>query len=322
MTKSKLTALGTALLVVAAMIWGFGFPMQSMALLHVGPATLTAVRNIIAGFFLLLCIYLFNRRTERPLFVRTRRAFRLDFNKRELLGGLWCGILLGTATTLQQIGLATEETDSGKAAFITALYVVIVPLLGLLRKRVPSRRVFFSVALAVLGSYFLAANIVFEGEGIGGFLSSLFRSGFHFAYGDLMVLLCAFVFALHVFVIDLFAEGTDGIRLSCIQFFVSSLICVPLMLGTEAPTLSSILTAALPILYLGVFSSGIAYTAQIVGQKYVDVTVATLILSLESVFGVLGGAILLGETKTPTQIFGCAVVFIAVILAQIPSKKK
>ena len=322
MKKNKLALLGTTLLVLASIIWGLGFPMQSMALAHVGAATLTAVRNIIAGFFLLLCVYLFNRRGERPLFSRAGNALRLDFNKKELLGGLLCGILLGTATTLQQIGLATEETDSGKAAFITALYVVIVPLLGLLRKKVPSRRVFFSVALAVLGSYFLAANIVFEGEGIGGFLSSLFRSGFHFAYGDLMVLLCAFVFALHVFVIDLFAEGTDGVRLSCIQFFVSSVICIPLMLGTEAPTLSAIWAAALPILYLGIFSSGVAYTSQIIGQKYVDVTVATLILSLESVFGALGGAVLLGETKTPTQIFGCAVVFIAVILSQIPSRKK
>ena len=316
---------GTALLVLTAFIWGLGFPMQSMALVHVGAATLTCVRNVIAGCFLLLLIPIFdkiNKESGRRLLSRTERGFRLDFTRRELLGGLLCGLLLGTATTLQQMGLATEETDSGKAAFITALYMVIVPLLGMLRKRFPSRRVFLGVALAVMGSYFLTASIVFTGEGVGGFITSLFRSGFTFAYGDLMVFLCAFVFALHVFVIDLFSTETDGVRMSCIQFFVASLITLPVMLIAEDVSLTAIFAAALPILYLGVFSSGVAYTGQIIGQKYVEVTVATLVLSLESVFGALGGAVLLGETKTPLQLFGCAVVLGAVVLVQLPVKSK
>ena len=323
MNKRKI--FGTALLVLTAFIWGLGFPMQSMALAHVGAATLTCVRNVIAGFFLLGLIPLFDRMNKekgRHLFLRTGKGFRLGFTKRELKGGLFCGLLLGTATTLQQIGLATEETDSGKAAFITALYMVIVPLLGMLRKRFPSRRVFFSVGLALLGSYFLTANIVFTGTGLGGFFSSLFHSGFHFAYGDLMVFLCAFVFALHVFVIDLFSTETDGIRMSCIQFFVASVITLPVMLIAEDVSLSALFAAALPILYLGIFSSGVAYTGQVVGQKYVEVTVATLILSLESVFGALGGAVLLGEKQTPLQLFGCAVVLVAVVLAQLPAKPK
>lgn len=323
MTKKRL--FGTALLVLTAFIWGLGFPMQSMALAHIGAATLTCVRNVIAGCFLLLLIPIFdkmNKESGRRLIVRTQKGFRLGFTRRELVGGVLCGILLGTATTLQQLGLATEETDSGKAAFITALYMVIVPLLGMLRKHFPTRRVFFSVALAVLGSYFLTANIVFAGEGIGGFFSSLFHSGFTFAYGDLMVFLCAFVFALHVFVIDLFSEGTDGVRMSCIQFFIASLITLPVMLIAEDVSFSGIVAAALPILYLGIFSSGVAYTGQIIGQKYVEVTVATLILSLESVFGALGGAVLLQETKTPLQLLGCAVVLGAVVLAQLPAKNK
>ena len=137
-----------------------------------------------------------------------------------------------------------------------------------------------------------------------------------------MVFLCAFVFAMHVFVIDLFSTETDGVRMSCIQFFVSSLITFPVMLFLEEVYLSSLLAAALPILYLAIFSSGVAYTGQIVGQKYVEVTVATLILSLESVFGALGGAVLLKEKQTPLQLFGCAVVLVAVVLAQLPDKKK
>lgn len=322
---NKRKVFGTALLVLTAFIWGLGFPMQSMALAHVGAATLTCVRNVIAGFFLLALIPIFdrmNKESGRRLFLRHGKGFRPDFTKRELLGGVLCGILLGTATTLQQMGLATEETDSGKAAFITALYMVIVPLLGMLRKRFPSRRIFFSVGLAVLGSYFLTANIVFTGTGVGGFFSSLLNSGFQFAFGDLMVFLCAFVFALHVFVIDLFSTETDGIRMSCIQFFVSSLITFPVMLIAEDVSIAAIFAATLPILYLGIFSSGVAYTGQIIGQKHVEVTVATLVLSLESVFGALGGAVLLNETKTPLQLIGCAIVFGAVVLAEIPEKRK
>ena len=321
--ESKRKILGTGILLITALIWGLGFPMQSMALVHVGAATLTCVRNVIAGLFLLLVIAIFDRirHTGRHLIEKTPRGLRPGFTRREAIGGLFCGILLGTATTLQQIGLSTEETDSGKAAFITALYMVIVPLLGIFRRRFPSRRVFFSVGLAVIGSYLLSANIVFTGTGIGGFISSLFRSGFHFAYGDLMVLLCAFVFAAHVVVIDIFTPDTDGIRMSCLQFFVASVITLPVMLIAEAPSFSAILMAALPILYLGIFSSGVAYTGQIIGQKYIDVTVATLVLSLESVFGVLGGAVLLGEYKTVTQLVGCAVVFAAVIIAELPSRK-
>lgn len=322
---NKQRIFGTALLVLTAFIWGLGFPMQSMALVHVGAATLTCVRNVIAGFFLLALIPIFdklNKESGRKLIIRTEKGFRLGFTKRELIGGVFCGLLLGTATTLQQIGLATEETDSGKAAFITALYMVIVPLLGMLRRRFPSRRVFFSVGLALLGSYFLAANIVFTGTGIKGFFSSLLNSGFHFAFGDLMVFACAVVFALHVFVIDLFSTETDGIRMSCIQFFIASLITLPVMLLAEDVSFSAILAAALPILYLGIFSSGVAYTGQVVGQKYVEVTVATLILSLESVFGALGGMVLLQESQTPIQLFGCLIMLVAVLLAQLPAKPK
>lgn len=322
--KSKMKIIGTVILLVTALIWGLGFPMQEMALAHVGAATLTCVRNVIAGLFLLLLIPIFDAASKsgRRLVEKRYGRLRLGFNKKELLGGVLCGLLLGTATTLQQMGLTAEETDSGKAAFITALYMVIVPFLGMLRKKFPSARIYISVGLALLGSYLLAANIVYTGGGIGGLFTALKNSGFRFAVGDLWVLLCAFVFALHVFVIDLFSSGTDGIRMSCIQFFVASLVTFPIMLAVENPSMGAIFAATLPILYLGIFSSGVAYTGQIIGQKYVNVSVAPLILSLESVFGALCGAILLQEPKTPIQIAGCVVVFGAVVLTQLPSRKK
>lgn len=322
--KSKLKIIGPAILLITAFIWGLGFPMQEMALEHVGAATLTCVRNVIAGLFLLLLIPIFDKATKNGRRLMEKRYGRLrpGFTKKELIGGVLCGLLLGTATTLQQLGLTAEETDSGKAAFITALYMVIVPLLGMLRKKFPSARIYISVGLALLGSYLLAANIAYTGGGIGGFFSALGKSGFRFAAGDLLVLLCAFVFALHVFVIDLFSTDTDGVRMSCIQFFVASMITLPVMLAVENPSIGGILAATLPILYLGIFSSGVAYTGQIIGQKYVNVSVAPLILSLESVFGALCGAVLLHEPKTPLQIAGCVIVFGAVVLTQLPSRKK
>ena len=322
--KSKLKFLGIAILLVTALIWGLGFPMQSMALKHVGAATLTCVRNMIAVPFLLCMIPIFDAASKngRYLVKCKRDSLSLGFTRKELFGGLLCGILLSAATTLQQVGLATEETDSGKAAFITALYMVIVPLFGLFRKKFPSLRVIFSIALALLGTYLLSAKIVLSGSGIGGIVSSFAKGGFDFAYGDLMVLLCAFVFAAHVFVIDIFAPDTDGIRISCVQFFVASVITLPIMLIIERPSLESIVAAAGPILFLGILSSGVAYTGQIIGQKYVDVTVAPLLLSLESVFGALGGMLLLHEKQTTIQLFGCAIVFGAVILSQLPARKR
>lgn len=308
--KQKNSLLGALLCLTAAVVWGLAFSAQAIALEEVGAATLNAARCLIAGFVLIPVILFFDGKKERRLFSIQSGKLRLDVRKKEWLGGAVCGILLGLATILQQLGLATEETDAGKAAFITTLYVVIVPLFGLLRGKFPSLRIWLCIAAAVVGLYLLAVPVT------GGTLS------FRLAYGDLLVLLCAVVFSLHVIAIDVFSEGTDGIRLSCIQFFCSAIVSSLVMLFTETPTLAGLWAVMLPILYLAVFSSGVAYTCQIVGQQHLDVSVAPIILSLESVFGLIGGAIFLKETKTPLQYTGCAVVLAAVILSQLKSRKK
>ena len=308
--KQKNSILGICLCLTAAIVWGFAFSAQAVALEHVGAATLNATRCLIAGFALIPVILLFDRKTERKLFSAKNGKLRLDVRKREWIGGAVCGALLSIATILQQLGLATEETDAGKAAFITTLYVVIVPLFGLIRGKFPSLRIWLCIAAAVVGLYLLAVPVSSEGL------------SFRLAYGDVLVLLCAVVFSLHVIAIDVFSEGTDGIRLSCIQFFCSCILSALVMLFTEAPTAAGIFSAILPILYLGVFSSGVAYTCQIVGQQHLDVSVAPIILSLESVFGILGGVLFLHETKTSLQYAGCAIVLAAVILSQLKSRKK
>lgn len=316
--KNKTTLLGVCLLLSATVVWGLGFTMQSLALEHVGACTLSSVRNILAALFLIPVIMLFDRRTERRLFSKRDGRFRLGITPREWLGGALCGVILGVASTLQQIGIAAEETDSGKAAFITALYVVIVPVISVFLGKRPRKVVWLSVFLAVVGFYLLSANIVFEGNG---FFEAFLKSGFRFARGDLMVLLCAFVFSLHIIVIGIFSPSCDGIRLSAIQFLVAGIAFLPFMLFLERPSVSDVLSAARPILYLAACSSGIGYTAQILGQKYVDSTVSAIILSLESVFGALFGMLLLQERQTPVQLVGCAVVLLAVVLAELPEKK-
>ncbi len=319
--KTKTSLFGIGLLLLAALLWGFGFTTQDMALSHVGSYTLSCVRNIAAGFFLIPIIMLFDRKTDRRLFSKKEGKFRIDIKKPELIGGILCGIALGTASTLQSLGIA-GETDTGTAAFITSLYMVFVPLIGLLRGKFPSVRVWCCVVGALIGFYFLSANIVFTESGIGGFFSAIFKSGFRFALSDILVLIGAVIFAVHIVIIDHFSPNSDGIRLSCIQVFTAGIIFLPIMLIVDRPALSDILAAALPILYLTIFSSGVAYTAQIVGQKHVDVTVASIVLSLESVFGALFGILFLNETKNAIQSAGCILVFTAVVVAQLPSKKK
>jgi drug/metabolite transporter (DMT)-like permease len=320
--KNKFAVFGICLLFLSTIVWGLGFPMQEVALKYIGAFSLGVVRNLLAGAVLIPIILLFHRKTERRLFSRPEGRFHLDVRRVEWMGGVSCGIILAIASTLQQLGMTGEETDSGKAAFITALYVVIVPIIGLFRGKRPAKIVWLCIFIAVIGFYLLSASIVVTEPGIGGFLAALKRSGFRFAFSDLLVFLCAVVYSVHVVVIDRFSPDCDGVRLSCIQFFTAGIVLIPFMLIFEQPSIDGMISAALPTLYLAVFSSGVGYTGQIVGQKYVDVTVSAIILSLESVFGAVFGAMFLGETKTPWQIVGCITVFLAVILAQLPSRSR
>lgn len=225
-------------------------------------------------------------------------------NKKVLLsGGLCCGVILTLSTSLQQIGI--KYTTAGKAGFITALYILIVPLLGLILGKKVGNKTWLGVALAVAGMYLLCI-----------------KEGFSISYGDFMVLLCALVFSLHILAVDYFSPRVDGIRLSCIQFFVCGCISAVPMLVWEHPEISQIIRAWQPLAYAGVLSSGVAYTLQIVTQKHLNPTVASLLMSLESVFAVLTGWLVLNERLSPKELLGCVLVFTAIILAQLPQKQK
>lgn len=233
---------------------------------------------------------------------RQRSVEKKRAERRTLMaGGICCGIALCVASNLQQFGI--QYTTVGKAGFITAMYIVLVPILGIFLKKRIGLKVAVSVALAVAGLYLLCIT-----------------EGFSVGAGDLLVLLCALVFAVHILVIDYFSPRTDGVRMSCIQFLVCGLLSGVGMVLTETPDLGAICQAWLPIAYAGVMSCGVAYTLQIVGQKGTDPTVASLILSLESVVSVLAGWVILGQSLSMREIAGCALMFAAIILAQLPGR--
>ena len=279
---------------LAAVIWGAAFVAQSMGAEHVGPFTFNAARSFI-GFLFLLIICLVLRIKQKPKYER-------QYYKDLIIGGLCCGLALTLAVNLQQKGL--ETTTSGKAGFITALYIVLVPIAGLfLRKKAP-RMIWLSVALAVAGLYFLSIN-----------------EQFHVTQGDFLMLLCALCFTGHIMVIDHFTEKVSGIELSCMQFLFCALLSGGGMVLTETPTWSGLMACAIPLLYVGVLSSGVAYTLQILAQKGSNPTVVSLLMSLESVFATVFGALILHEVMSGREVFGCALMLVAVVLAQLPSSK-
>ncbi len=297
MKKSTVSSL---LCLLAAAIWGFAFTAQKAAA-AVPPFMLTAARGWIAGLFLILVILLFDklRGGERRLFSRKG----LGVTRIEWIGGVLCGLVLASASAFQQFGIV--GTDAGKTAFITALYVVIVPIYALFLGRRSPLHVWISVGIAVIGFYFLCITETFA-----------------LAPSDFLVLICALIFALHIIVIDHFGEKCDGVRMSCIQFFtVGAVGTVLSLIFDRGASLSVLFDHSLPLLYLGIGSSGIAYTAQILGQKGANPAVASVLLSMESVFGVLGGALVLGETLSGREALGCIIVFLAVILSQLPVKE-
>ena len=224
-------------------------------------------------------------------------------SKTLLIGGICCGLALCIASNLQQIGI--KYTTVGKAGFITALYIVLVPIFGIFLRKKVSGRVWFSVAIAVVGLYLLC-------------ITDEFRIG----KGDFFVLLCALVFTIHILVIDYFSPKVNGIKLSCIQFLVAGLLSGVPMLISEKPSFSTILAAWAPLLYAGIMSCGVGYTLQIVAQKDAEPTISSLILSLESVFSVLAGWIILGQTLAGKEIMGCVLMFAAIILAQLPTRNQ
>lgn len=293
--------LSNLLFLVATMIWGFAFIAQKQA--SVVPAfTVGALRSILAAVFLLLIIPLTDKLTKngRKLFTKTKP---LDFNRHELIGGAVLGVIITVATAFQQVGL--EETDAGKAAFITVLYVVMVPIISALLGKRPQMSSIVGVCLAILGFYFLCI-----------------KPGIGIEKHDLLVLVCALIFSFHIIAVDRLSPKCDGVRMSCVQFAVAFLLNGILALIFDDKTPLTLIISMIPsFLFLGIMSSGIAYTLQIIGQKYVDPTVASIILSLESVFGVIGAAIILGEKMSGREYIGCGIVFLAVLVSQIDFKE-
>lgn len=297
------------LLLLTATIWGFAFVAQSVSMDYIGPFTFNAVRNLIGGVVLIPCIWLLghlemskDQKDEVGQRASQQVQFRKAWDPQLLLGGCLCGVLLFVASNLQQFGI--QYTTVGKAGFVTAMYIVIVPILGLFLHRRVGLKIWIGVVLAVAGLYLLCMT-----------------GGFYLQKGDTLVLLCALVFSLHILTVDHFAPKVDGVKMSCIQFFVCGLLSVVGMLLFEKPEVSQILSAWLPILYAGVLSCGVAYTLQIVGQKGLNPTVASLIMSLESVISALAGWMILGQSLSFRELSGCVLLFAAIMLVQLPEKK-
>lgn len=289
--KSKLR--GNFLLLITALIWGTAFVAQSEGMNYVEPFTYNAVRTLLGGITLLPVLAVFRR---KGTVAEKRNTASV---KVSIKGGILCGLVLFAASSFQQWGLTI--TTAGKAGFITALYIIIVPLIELVVYRRSSVLVWICAAIAAAGFWLLCI-----------------KEGFSLGKGDGLVLCCAFFFAVHIMVIDFFCEKKcDGILMSCIQFFTAGILMTICMFIFEKPDLNCILDAKYTILYAGIMSSGVAYTLQIIGQKSTDPTSATLIMSLESVFAALSGWIILHEQLSLKELSGCLLVFFAVILIQL-----
>ncbi len=285
------------LLLLTSVIWGIAFVAQSVGADHVGTFTFLASRNWLAGFALLPLIAW----TRRNRWERGTHAFY--GRKRLFSAGFLCGFFLFAASALQQAGVAS--TTTAKAGFITAMYILIVPFVGyFLGKRI-SLNAFISLFIACYGLYLLCIKDVFVLE-----------------KGDFFMLLCAVVFSFHILAVDRFSAKVDCIQLSCLQFFVTAILSTLAMLAFERPLWNDICLAGQSILYAGVVSSGVGYTLQIVGQRSVNPTLASLIMSLESVFSALAGWVFLGQKMASQEILGCALMFVAIILAQVPRRNK
>lgn len=288
------------ILFLAAFIWGTAFVAQSMGMDYLGPFAFNGIRSFVGGIALLPCIAFLERIKQKE--DGKESTIRAAEKRTLLTGGLCCGLCLFAASSLQQIGI--QYTTVGKAGFITAFYIVLVPVFGIFLKKKIGWKVWVAVALSIAGLYFLCITETFT-----------------IGKGDIYVFFCALIFSMHILVIDYFAPRTDGVKMACIQFFVAGILSLPFMLAFETTTLEAVFKSTGPILYAGVMSSGVAYTLQIVGQKNMNPAVASLILSLESSISVLAGWVILGQSLSAREGFGCVMMFAAIILAQLPDKK-
>lgn len=288
----KEQAIGTILLLITATVWGFAFVAQKVSMDSIGPFTFNSTRYLLGCLVLIPFVII----SQKKIKTAAQPSKNPDL-KYTLLGGAVCGFILAVSSALQQIGI--QYTSIGKTGFITTLYIFFVPLIGIFFKRMPSLRIWICVVIAVIGFYVLCMS-----------------ESFSLAYGDTIVLLCAIGFSFHIIAVDHFVLRISGVTLACLQFFFASIISGIAMLITERPSMESIIAAAVPILYAGCISAGVGYTLQVLGQAMVSPARASLLMSLESVFSVIGGFLLLHEMLSLRELVGCAIVFIAVVLAQ------
>ena len=287
------------LLLITATIWGTGFVAQALGMEHISPFAFTWGRSVVGCLFLLLLMPLLDRLRHLK---KTRPEANPWKNRTLWIGGFACGTLLFVSESLQQFGLL--YTEVGKAAFITGLYIVFVPLIDVFRGRGSALNLWLAVILAVVGLWFLSVK---EGT-------------FTLSLGDGLVLACAVSFSFHILVIDRFASEADGVRMSCIQFFVGGVWGLICMMIFDPPTLEDLKAALWCLLYAGCLSNGIAYTLQIVAQRGMNPVIASLIMSLESVAGALAGWLIMGQVLSPKEILGCVVMAAAIVLAQLPAQ--
>jgi len=293
---------GSAFLFFASLIWGSTFVAQSVGMDYIEPFTFNAVRFLLGGLVLLPVAALF-RHEPKTAFSTENSAQKLIKRRNLILGGIVCGILIFAATGLQQIGLV--DTTAGKAGFLTALYVVLVPIIGLFFKKRSGVFLWFGVVFAVTGLYFLSMN-----------------EQFTLAKGDIPLLICALLFSFQILAVDYYSPLIDGVKLSCLQFFVAAALSAITMFFFEKPNLAAIWSARTPLLYTGFLSCGVAYTFQILGQKTTPPAVASVIFGLESVFAALFGWLILQEQLTGRELLGAALMLAAVLLSQITPKRK
>lgn len=299
--KIDLQTRNSMLLLLTALVWGVAFVAQRQGGASAGPYTFNCIRSFLGGLVLLPVIWFCDKHAVG------RKPQSKEERRRLSLGGALCGLILFVASSLQQMGMY-YGTTAGKAGFLTACYILLVPVLGIFLRRKCRWNVWVSILVAVVGLYFLCLT-----------------DGLSFQFSDVLVLLCAVCFSAHIMVVDHFSPLVDGVRMACIQFFVCGAWGMIPMIGVEIPrmgpaawlqSLGSI-DVWIPILYAGFISCGVGYTLQIVGQNGVNPAIASLLMSLESVFSVLAGMVILHETMTGREVLGCVLVFAAVIFAQL-----
>ncbi len=352
------------LLFLTAVIWGVAFVAQSAGMEYIGPFTYNGVRCILGGLVLIPCVILLagmqagreqdretckeSRRADAPLDgaqgedvqsgaepVAARQTQDVGHKGREtkdgwkmlLTGGLCCGVLLFAASNFQQFGI--QYTTVGKAGFITAMYILLVPLFGLFAHKKVGWKVWIGVGFAVCGLYKLCMSVdpgrIFadlQEYGAGYVGRNAAAYGLAFGKGDMLVLICACIFSLHILVIDYFSPKVDGVKMSCIQFWICGILSMICAFLLEKPDFSAVLSAWKPVCYGGIMSCGVAYTLQIVGQKDMNPTVASLILSLESVVSVIAGFLILRQSMSMRELQGCCLMVVAIVLAQLPDRRR